>query len=593
MAAVLPDTTDSPRLQARNLYWQGWRIARLAEHLDVPAATLHSWKKRDGWDDARPIERVEGALEARYIQLICKDVKEGKDFKEIDLLGRQLERMARVTRYQSSGNEADLNPAVSNRGTSARRKKPKNFLDDSQIAAVKEEFWRETFDYQRDWYRAGIDNRIRNILKSRQIGATWFFAREALVDALVTGKNKIFLSASRAQAYVFRSYIIALAMSAADVELKGGRDSPLVLANGAELYFLGTNAATAQGYHGDLYLDEYFWIQHFQEFRKVASGMAMHKKWRQTYFSTPSSIAHEAYPFWTGELFNQRRPRDQRVIIDTSHEALRNGAKCADGQWRQIVTIDDAIARGCDLFDLDQLMLEYSPEEAANLLRCQFIDDSESAFPLSFMQGCMVDSWDVWRDFDPFAPRPVGDDAVWLGYDPGGDNPDGDGAGLSIVAAADRPGGTHRVIERHRLRGEDYEAQAQFIREQMKRFNVTHIGVDTTGIGDSVASLVEKFFPTMVRYRYTPEVKSALVRQTQQMIRKGRLEFDSGWSDLAHSFMAIKKTITDGGRQITYKAGRSSKTGHSEFAWATMHALGAAPIDGDMPNSGGVMEIYG
>lgn len=39
---------------------------------------------------------------------------------------------------------------------------------------------------------AGLIERVRNTLKSRQIGATWYFAREALVDALETGRNQIF-----------------------------------------------------------------------------------------------------------------------------------------------------------------------------------------------------------------------------------------------------------------------------------------------------------------------------------------------------------------------------------------------------------------
>ncbi|EFH2934792.1 phage portal protein [Escherichia coli] len=147
------------------------------------------------------------------------------------------------------------------------------------------------FNYQRHWWEAGKTNRIRNLLKSRQIGATFYFAREALIDALLTGRNQIFLSASKAQAHVFKQYIIDFAKEV-EVELKG---DPIVLPNGATLYFLGTNARTAQSYHGNLYLDEYFWIPKFQELRKVASGMAIHKKWRQTYFSTPSSLTHSAY----------------------------------------------------------------------------------------------------------------------------------------------------------------------------------------------------------------------------------------------------------------------------------------------------------
>ena len=114
--------------------------------------------------------------------------------------------------------------------------------------------------------------------------------------------------------------------------------------------------------------------------------MAMHKKWRQTYFSTPSSLSHDAYPYWSGELFNKRRKKADRVDIDISHAALKNGMACADGQWRHIVTVEDAVAEGCDLFDLDQLRLEYSEPEYENLLMCQFVDDDKSLFGMMMMQ---------------------------------------------------------------------------------------------------------------------------------------------------------------------------------------------------------------
>ncbi|RRS10963.1 terminase large subunit domain-containing protein, partial [Escherichia coli] len=150
----------------------------------------------------------------------------------------------------------------------------------------------------------------------------------------------------------------------------------------------------AQSYHGNLYLDEYFWIPKFQELRKVASGMAIHKKWRQTYFSTPSSLTHSAYPFWSGALFNRGRNKADKVDIDLSHSNLAPGLLCADGQYRQIVTVEDAVRGGCNLFDLDQLRMEYSPDEYQNLLMCEFVDDLASVFPLSELQACMVDSWE-------------------------------------------------------------------------------------------------------------------------------------------------------------------------------------------------------
>lgn len=587
-----PDPIESPRLTARHLYWQGWRVARIAEFIDEKPATVHSWKARDKWEDATPTERVEHTLEARLVQLIAKPDKEGKDFKEIDLLGRQIERLARVRKYDETGREGDLNPNIAARNDAPRkRKQRRNYLDEEQVEALKAAFLETCFDYQLTWYEAGQKHRIRNVLKSRQIGATFFFAREAIVDAFETGRNKIFLSASKAQAHIFKNYIIQFVKEVCDVDLKG---DPLVLDNGAELHFLGTSSRTAQGYHGDVYLDEYFWIHRFQEFRKVTSGMAMHKKWRQTYFSTPSSLGHEAYPFWSGELFNKRRAKADRKEFDVSHAALAKGLVCPDGQWRQIVTVEDAIAGGCDLFDLEQLRLEYSDEEFANLLMCQFVDDSQSAFPLSMVHPCMVDSWEVWDgDFHPFAPRPVGDREVWVGYDPTGTGEDGDGAGLVVVLPARTAEEKHRIIERHRLKGEDYQAQADFIKALQGRYRIGHIGIDVTGLGEAVAEHVEKWFPTLTRFRYDPVVKGRLVMQAQQIMRKGRLEFDAGWSDMAGSFMAIKKEMTPSGRQWTYTSGRSKATGHADLAWATMHALSHEPIDGPAEGAGrSMMEIY-
>ncbi len=78
------------------------------------------------------------------------------------------------------------------------------------------------------------------------------------------------------------------------VELTG---DPIVLSNGAELLFCRTNYRTAQGHHGNFYFDEFFWTHGFNELEKVASAMALHKKWRKTYFSTPSTITHGSLLF--------------------------------------------------------------------------------------------------------------------------------------------------------------------------------------------------------------------------------------------------------------------------------------------------------
>lgn len=573
--------------QARFLYWQGWAIRRISELMDLPESTISSWKSRESWDDASPLDRVNNSLEARLQQLIFKEDKDGKDFKEIDLLGRQLERTARIERYKGGGNEADLNPNVQNRNKGPRKQPEKNAISDEQQLQLVDAFQEGLFGYQRIWHKAGLTHRIRNILKSRQIGATYFFAHEAFIDALVTGRNQIFLSASKSQAHVFKQYIIQFAKDVAGVELRG---DPIILPNGAHLYFLGTNIRTAQSYHGNLYLDEYFWIHKFQEFRKVASGMAIHKKWRQTYFSTPSAITHDAYPFWTGALFNKGRAKADRIEIDTSHAALVNGRLCDDGHWRQIVTVEDAVRGGCNLFDIDQLRLEYSPDEFNNLLMCQFIDDTQAVFPFTLMQRCMVDSWDIWSDFKPFAPRPLAYMPVWIGYDPA-KGAGGDGAGCVVIAPPGVPGGKFRIIEKHRWHGMDYEAQAKAIKQITERYNVTFIGIDTTGLGDAVYQLVKQFFPMVTAFHYNPVLKQQMVIKAYDVISKGRLEFDTSWSDLSQAFISIRKTMTANGRQITYQSSRSDEVSHADIAWATMHALYNEPVDHSCANTS-TLEIY-
>ncbi|MEH6565113.1 MAG: terminase ATPase subunit family protein [Halopseudomonas sp.] len=575
MNAALKVTDMDSRRLGKFLYWQGWRVTEIAEYIGEKEPTVHSWKKRDEWDRADTVERVGGALEARLVQLILKDGKTGGDFKEIDLLHRQLERQARIQRYSDGGTETDLNPKLANRNTAERKqRKARNEYSEEQAEQLLEAFRDSLFGYQQDWYRAG-GQRTRAILKSRQIGATFYFAREALIDAIETGRNQIFLSASKSQAHLFKQYIVTFAREAAGLELSG---DPIVLPNGAHIYFLGTNARTAQGYHGNFYFDEFFWTHRFQELNKVASGMAMQKQYRKTYFSTPSSMAHEAYTFWTGERFNKRRARKDRIQLDVSHQALQQGRLCEDKIWRQIVTILDAEARGCDLFDIDELRDEYSADAFENLLMCQFVDDGASIFPLAMLQPCMVDSWEAWADdYRPHAARPLGDKQVWVGYDPA---ETGDSAGLIVVAPPAVPGGKFRILERHQFRGMDFDAQAEAIRGVTKRYWVTYIGIDMTGMGSGVAQLVKQFFPGVTTFSYSPEVKTKLVLKAYDVINKGRLEFDAGWTDIAQALMAIRKTITQSGRQFTYTAGRNDETGHADLAWALFHAIHNEPLEG-------------
>jgi len=579
---TMPIPIDAER-QARSLYWRGWGVTQIADELGLKRPTVEAWKQRRKWDEAPSLSKIEDALECRLNTLIAKGAKTGGDFKEIDLLMRAVVSGARVRRFEGpAGHEGDLNEKVANRNAGERKgPKPKNHFTTDQVEQLEQLFHDELFSYQEDWWGAK-DQRTRMILKSRQIGATWYFAREALLDALRGGGNQIFLSASKNQAHIFRNYIVQFA-ARVGVKLQG---DPIVLTAdtipdgepAAELIFLGTNARTAQGYHGNFYFDEFFWTYGFEELNKVASAMAMHKRWRRTYFSTPSTIAHQAHPYWTGERRNRRVKKADRIEIDVTHARLQAGVLCEDQVWRQIVTIEDAAARGCDLFNLDELRIEYAPDEFANLLMCQFVDDSLSAFKFNELQRCAVDAMVDWTDVDMLAKRPVGNREVWAGFDPQ-ESENGDNAGFVIALPPAGPGGKFRLLERHQIKG-DFQEQAEFILARLARYNCTYLGIDKKGVGAAVYQLLRDKMRGVVAIEYSLEVKTGLVMKAQHTFARQRVEYDAGWIDLQSAFLSIKKALTQSGKSVTFKTSRTEAVGHGDLAWAAMHIFINEPLDG-------------
>ena len=602
--ATFPIPVTAQRM-ARSLYWRGWGVTQIADELGLlgyandetgkayARATVESWKQRGRWDDASCLDKIEDSLEGRLNTLIWKDKKSGAEFKELDALLRGVVATARIRRFEApGGHEGHLNDKVANRNAGEKKQAKKNHFTAEQVEQLEEIFEDELFGYQEDWW-AAKGERTRMILKSRQIGATWYFAREALLDALRGGGNQIFLSASKNQAHIFRNYIVQFA-ARVGVKLQG---DPIVLTAdtipegepAAELIFLGTNARTAQGYHGNFYFDEFFWTYGFEELNKVASAMAMHKRWRRTYFSTPSSVAHQAHPYWTGERRNRRLKKADRITIDVTHASLQAGRRCEDGVWRQIVTIEDAAARGCDLFNIDELRVEYAPDEFANLLMCHFVDDSLSAFKFNDILACTVDTQVDWPWFNVLAAKPVGDRAVWAGYDPQG-SVDGDNAALVIALPPDGPSGKFRLLEKHQLRG-DFQEQAEFIIARLARYNCTYFGIDANGVGAAVHQLLIGKVRGLTKIDYSLEAKTSMVMKAQHSFQRRRVEFDGGWMDLASAFLSIKKALTTSGRSVTFKASRSEEVGHADLAWALMHIMINEPLDGQERPKGS-MEIF-
>ena len=575
---------------AKRLFLRRCKAKEIQAQLNLPNIRIvYYWIRQGGWEDMLSDEEPLTAIGRRITLLLDKTTSLSKDdLNELDRLTTIRERLLKQAAKPSLAPTPD-DPAEpqerrqgsrgersgrKDSGDKKREKKAKNDISGLTEVDFLDKFISKMYGYQKELFAAKqnpLTCRIRNILKSRQVGLTYYFAGEAFMDAVLTGDNQVFLSASRSQSEIFRSYIIQFAQQWFGIELTG---NPITLSNGAELRFLSTNSSTAQGYHGHVYVDEYFWIRDFEKLSTVASAMGTHKKWRKTYFSTPSAVSHQAYPFWSGEEFRNSKRGKKAGGTWPTEAAYTQGALCPDGQWRKTITIQDAIDGGCDLFDLEQLQLEYDEDKFQQLFYCKFIDSSQSAFGLKDLERCYSDLT-LWEDYKPDEDRPYGNSPVWIGYDPSRTRDD---ATCVVIAPPLEAGAKFRILEKHSWRGQSFKYQAEQVKKLTERFNVQHIGIDTTGIGYGVFDLVRDFYPRATSIHYSLETKNTLVLKAQDTIQGSRIEWDAGWNDIAQAFLTIKRGTTGGG-QVTYSASRTDASGHADIAWAIMHALAHEPLN--------------
>ncbi|HBL7013919.1 TPA: terminase family protein [Serratia marcescens] len=567
---------------ARSLYLKHWTPKEIANELNLPnARIIYYWATKWSWADMLSHESIEETINRRIQVLTHRDGKTELEHKELDSLIahhcklriQQAKHAEKLAAAASQGN-GDYS-AASDSGQDGGKKKRKYRKND--ISALTQEDFdtfadEHLFGYQKH-LRLNITQQIRNILKSRQIGATWYFAFEALENAVMTGDPQIFLSASRPQAEVFRSYIVNIAEQYFGVTLTG---NPIRLSNGAELRFLSTNSNTAQSYSGHLYVDEYFWIQNFARLNEVASAMATHDRWRTTYFSTPSSKTHQAYPFWTGEDWKRGDAKRKKVEFPTFKELRDGGRLCPDEQWRYVITMEDAIAGGFNLASIDKLRNKYNRDTFNMLYMCVFVDSGDSVFRFNELERCGVEV-SLWQDHDPTAARPFGNREVWAGFDPARS---GDTSTFVIIAPPLYEGERFRVLATFYWQGMNWKHQANQIKALFERYNMTHIGIDITGIGSGVFEMVQGFaMRQAVAIHYGLESKTRLVLKMVDVVESQRIEWDSEQKEIPASFLAIRRTSTTKGNSMTFVADRTQETGHADVFFAIAHAVDNEPLN--------------
>ncbi|EAO0747758.1 terminase family protein [Salmonella enterica] len=579
--------------KARSLYLQRNTPREIRDRLKLSSVrVVYYWATKFEWYTALERDGVEEVIAERVALLARRDHKTPEEADEFDrlighhvkLMGmryKHLEAMAGVSARTVSASEDDdaesFIASESGRGGNGKkggkRKRPPKTNDVSELTADSfQPIVDKLYGFQKT-LRANKYRRRRNLLKARQIGATWYFAFEAFEDAVLTGDTQIFLSASKRQALVFRTYIAKIAMEYFGIPIKG---DPIRLSNLAEIFFLATNSNTAQSNSGHLYIDEYMWIPRFSTLNTVASAMTTRTKWRMTWFSTPSAKTHEGYLLWSGE--NWRKGNAARKDVDfPSFEEYRDGGReCPDGVWRYVVTIEDAVAGGIDDIDIDELRETYSKADFDMLYMCVFVDDKDSVFSFSQLLKCGVNI-STWEDFHPGEEHPFGNREVWGGFDPArtGDTATFVVIGVPMVAVE-----RYRVLEVFRWKGLSLVWMAEQIHTIKSRYNMTYIGIDVTGMGIGVFEMVQGFARREAKaIHYSVESKNRLVMKMLDVVDTDRIEWNEDQKEIATAFLQVKKTTTASGNAMTFVADRSNENGHADVFFAIAHAMDNEPLN--------------
>lgn len=133
-------------------------------------------------------------------------------------------------------------------------------------------------------------NRVLN--KARQIGASWYFSLEALNDACLTGRNKIFIGdkLSIQNELKYLCYHTNEPENCFPIDYFEENERLMIeLSNGAKIYFISENYMVAH-ISGDVYVPEWSWNKEPDNILALAKGIANHTKWHRTFYSTRSKL---------------------------------------------------------------------------------------------------------------------------------------------------------------------------------------------------------------------------------------------------------------------------------------------------------------
>ncbi|XFW42562.1 terminase family protein [Klebsiella pneumoniae] len=189
------------------------------------------------------------------------------------------------------------------------------------------------FSYQKNWLNN--PKRARHYTKMRQCGADFAFSLEALIDAIETGRNQVFIGTSESSTNGSNRNYIAYFSREVGVNI-AGKKGTIELSNGASIYFVGEKSLFS-ALCGNAYVSEYAWAKHPRSLFAAAKGVAMHRKHRLTSYTSPSRNG-EAFKLW-GEF--KQDDKETLTLTDHMGESSPLLDQAEIDYYRSIMTLSD------------------------------------------------------------------------------------------------------------------------------------------------------------------------------------------------------------------------------------------------------------
>ena len=396
------------------------------------------------------------------------------------------------------------------------------------------------YEYQREFLES--EERFRIILKARQIGFSYVVGLAVLLGAMA-GRPQIVVSASERQAQIILNYVRHHA-ERLEVLLEEDRANKITVM-GSDIVAVSTNFRTAQGWPGDVWLDEFAWVRNQRMLWAAVIPSITAIGGRVTVFSTP---------FLPGSLFWE---------IATNHKNKH------EHWWRRTYTIEDAIAQGMPLpGGLDELRMLFDSESWAMFYECQWAENGSALLSWELLHSLTTDRI-IHADYGRLRG----------GIDVGRIN---DRTAIALVGQEtngrkwkDR----FALIHQEMHKGLPFDAQKSRIHEVDGRFDIENWKIDKTGMGMQLAEELHKAAPERFEgVWFSAQRKARLALNMLKLAEERRLLLPND-PDVLAQLHSIQKIAS--GTTIKYDAERNDN-GHGDLFWAV-----ALAADGRSKPGGG------